>query len=190
MDLESIVTTLQQYQPLRVPNTPYSASVLILLMYDDANNISLIVTKRSQTVATYVGDYCLSDTDLLITAQRETEEELNLRPEHYQIIGELDDFYDHYGNLVRPYVAIISRENFSTWHQSSSDEVAELFYFPLADLRLVERDEKLEQLSKRHPTYSYRQGKVLIWGLTASMMVMLGNILLGLNKPVARQRDK
>jgi 8-oxo-dGTP pyrophosphatase MutT (NUDIX family) len=197
MDLERIVAILKQYQPVTVPNTPHSAAVLILLMYDAAGDISLIVTKRSETVATYVGDFCfpggmkeITDTDLLFTAQRELEEELGLRPGQYQVIGQLDDFYDHYLSQVRPFVATISQENFTEQYHSSTDEIAGLFYFPLQDLPLISRDEKLEQLSKRHPTYSYRQDKVMIWGLTASIMVLLGNILFGLDKPIAKQRDK
>ncbi|MES2219112.1 MAG: CoA pyrophosphatase [Pseudomonadota bacterium] len=196
MDLDSIVKTLQNYQPVTAPNTPHSAAVLILLMFDDENNFSLLVTKRSETVATYVGDYCfpggmkeLSDSDLQFTALRETQEELNLSPEHYQIIGQLDDFYDHYHSLVRPFVAVIAKKEFMALQHYSSEEIAELFYFSLEDLRLINRDETMERLSKRHPTYSYRQGNVLIWGLTASIMVLLGNILFGLDKPVAKRRD-
>jgi 8-oxo-dGTP pyrophosphatase MutT (NUDIX family) len=197
MDLASIVEKLKRYQPVKVPNTVHSAAVLILILFDEANNFSLIVTKRSATVATYVGDYCfpggmkeLSDQDLQFTAERETQEELAITPEHYQIIGQLDDFYDHYHSQVRPFVALISKKDFAALHRTSVDEVAELCYFPLQDLALITHDEKLERISKRHPTYSYRQDKVLIWGLTASMMVMLGNILFDLNKPVAQQRDE
>ena len=196
MDLERVVAILQKYQPVTVPNTPHSAAVLILLMYDE-DNISLIVTKRSQTVATYIGDFCfpggmkeITDNDLLVTAQREVQEELSLLPEHYQIVGQLDDFYDHYLSQVRPFVATISHEDFTRFSHSSADEIAELYYFPLQDIPLISRDEKLEKLSKRHPTYSYRQDKVMIWGLTASIMVLLGNILFGLSKPIAKQRDK
>jgi 8-oxo-dGTP pyrophosphatase MutT (NUDIX family) len=196
MDLERIVEIVNQYQPVTVPNTAHSAAVMLLLMHDDAGNISLIVTKRSETVATYVGDYCfpggmreITDNDLLLTAQREIEEELGLLPAHYQVIGQLDDFYDHYLSQVRPFVATIRSEIFNQQYHSSVDEIAGIFYFPLQDLPLLSRDVKLEQLSKRHPTYSYHQGKVMIWGLTASIMVLLGNILFGLARPIAKQRD-
>lgn len=197
MDIAAIVATLKNYQPVSHPLTPHAAAVLILLMYDENNDYHLIVTKRSETVATYVGDYCfpggmkeISDPDLQITAQRETQEELSLQAQDYEIVGQLDDFYDHYDSLVRPFIAIITAENFKTLHKTSISEVAEIYYFPLEDLKLVNRDPKLEKLSLRYPTYSYKIDKVLIWGLTASMMVQLGNVLYGLTKPVAKRRDK
>jgi 8-oxo-dGTP pyrophosphatase MutT (NUDIX family) len=197
MDLTSIIDTLQNYQPVMQPETPHAAAVLILLMYDEDNNYHLIVTKRSESVATYVGDYCfpggmkeMSDPDLQYTALRETGEELALQPENYQLVGQLDDFYDHYDNLVRPYIATISQHNFATLHTAAISEVAEIYYFPLENLKLINHDTKLEKLSLRYPTYSYKIDKVLIWGLTASMMVHLGNILFGLAKPIAKRRDK
>jgi 8-oxo-dGTP pyrophosphatase MutT (NUDIX family) len=196
MKTTDIITTLSHYHPNQLPDTGLSsAAVLILLMHDAAGNLRILLTKRSNSVATYVGDYCfpggmreMADPDLQFTAERETQEELNLQPSHYQIIGALDDFQDRYGNLVRPYIATIAEQDFTNFHQISTDEIASLYYFPLNHLEKLAIDSKLERIAKRHPTYSYTAGDVFIWGLTASMMVQLGNILFNLNKPVAMIR--
>jgi 8-oxo-dGTP pyrophosphatase MutT (NUDIX family) len=193
MKTTDIITSLTHYQPHTLAETaPYSAAVLILIMQDTPGNLHLILTKRSNSVATYVGDYCFpggmkesDDPDLRFTAERETEEELNIAPSLYHIIGTLNDFHDRHGNLVRPFIATITAQNFADYHQISTDEIARLYYFPLNDLDKLAIDPKLEQVAKRHPTYSYTAGDVVIWGLTASIMVHLGNVIFNLNKPVA-----
>jgi 8-oxo-dGTP pyrophosphatase MutT (NUDIX family) len=196
MKTTDIITSLSHYHPHTLAETaPYSAAVLILILQDTAGNQRLVLTKRSNSVATYVGDYCFpggmkeaDDPDLQFTAQRETEEELSLAPSLYHIIGTLDDFHDRYGNLVRPFIAIITEQNFADHHQISTAEIARLYYFPLNELDKMAIDTKLEQLTKRHPSYSYTAGDVFIWGLTASIMVHLGNVIFNLNKPVAMTR--
>jgi 8-oxo-dGTP pyrophosphatase MutT (NUDIX family) len=196
MKTTDIITTLSCYQPHTLAETgTSSAAVLILLLHDVVGNLRILLTKRSETVATYIGDYCFpggmredSDPDLQFTAQRETKEELNLHPHHYRIIGALDDFQDRYGNLVRPFIATITEKDFADYHKISTDEIASLYYFPLNDLSKLDIDPKLARIAKRHPTYSYTAGDVFIWGLTASMMVQLSNVVFGLNKPVSMIR--
>jgi 8-oxo-dGTP pyrophosphatase MutT (NUDIX family) len=191
-----IITSLSHYQPHTLAETtPYSAAVLVLIMQDTAGHLRLILTKRSNSVATYVGDYCfpggmkeVDDPDLQFTAKRETQEELNIIPCLYHIIGSLDDFHDRYGNLVRPFIATITEQNFADHHQISTDEIAKLYYFPLNDLNKMAIDPRLEKIAQRHPSYSYTAGDVFIWGLTASIMVHLGNVIFNLNKPVAMTR--
>jgi 8-oxo-dGTP pyrophosphatase MutT (NUDIX family) len=196
MNKDLIISKIVAYQPQLIDETPVSAAVLVFMMYDQDENLSILVTKRPDHLATYAGDYCFPggtresfDPDLQATAIRETEEELGLQKNHYEVIGQLDDFVDRYGNLVRTYFAVISKDDFEQKAKNSSDEVASIFYLPLPELLKIQPDIELEKITKRHPTYRYTQDAVVIWGLTASIMVHLSNIIFQLDKPVSIKKS-
>lgn len=191
---EAIITAIQAHSPIPIDTTPHSAAVLVLLMEDQNEKLFLVLTKRAQTLATYAGDYAfpggireITDADLKITAQREVHEELNLTPSCYEIVGQLDDFHDRFGNLVRPFVATITKTVFESHSKKSDDEVATIYYFSLDDIEKMQTDANLEIMTKRHPAYVYELGDVIIWGLTASIIVHLGNIVFGLKKKVGKR---
>ena len=80
---------------------------MVLLLQDETNELFLMVTKRPLHIKMYAGDYCFpggmkesADRDLKATVVREVQEELGVKAENYQIIGQLDDFLDRHGNLV------------------------------------------------------------------------------------------
>lgn len=177
--------------------TSRSSSVLALFIYDEQDNIFLLVTKRSSHLADYAGDYSFpggmrepSDSDFIITAEREVEEEIALKKDCYELLGQLDDFNDRYGNLVRPFTAIMSKTNFETYSKKSDDEIETLYYFPIDELKKIEMDSNLELITNRHPSYRYTKDNVTIWGLTASIMVHLSNIIFGLDKPLGKVNKK
>lgn len=192
-----MISLLKAYHPITIDETSRSSSVLALFIHDDENNIYLLVTKRSNSLADYAGDYSFpggmrepSDNDYIVTAQRETEEEIGLKQDCYELLGQLDDFKDRYGNLVRPYTAIMSKLNFETYSKKSDAEIENFYYFPIADLKKIEVDPKLELITNRHPSYRYTKDSITIWGLTASIMVHLGNIIFALNKPLGKVNKK
>ena len=179
------IAAITQHQAVPAEETPITAAVLLLLMYDKNENLFIIVTKRPDSIATYAGDYCLPggmrdqpDTSLQITVEREIDEELSLTSKQYQFIGQLDDSHDRHGNLVRPFVAIISKSDFEQNVKHSPIEVAEIYYFPLSHLSKIEPNPLLEQLTKRSPIYSYTDKDVFIWGLTARILFQLHETLL------------
>jgi 8-oxo-dGTP pyrophosphatase MutT (NUDIX family) len=181
-----------RYTPQSLAETPNSAAVLILIMLDELQNPFIILTKRPDDISSYAGDYCFpggrkeaEDQNFKQTVVREVEEELGLKAMHYHILGQLDDFQDRFGNLVRPFVAKVSKKNFLQNHKKISDEIVNIYYFPLAELQNIKIDDTLEKITKRSPTYIYHNEEVLVWGLTASIMVHLSNILFNLNKKVS-----
>lgn len=191
--LQAILEKLQSLTPETLPETPVSAAVMVFLMLGVADDLFFIVTKRPDFIATYAGDYCFpggsrdpSDANLLQTAKREIEEELSLTPQHYEIIQPLSDFQDRYNNVVRPFLAVISQQTFETHAKLSPEEVEKIYYFPLDDLHALERDKRLEQTIGIIPTYSYLKEDVFIWGLTARILVHLGNILFDLDRPIKK----
>ncbi len=188
-----IISLIKDHPPITMKETPLSAAVLVLMMQDENDNLFLIVTKRSETLAMYAGDYCFpggmredSDKDFIITALREVEEELGIPPQLYQIIGQLDDFNDRYGNVVRPFVALINQLDFEKSYHSD-DEIETIYYFPLIELLEIKPDANLEIITRRHPSYCYVKNDVVIWGLTAAIMVLLSNIIFNLDKSLGKK---
>jgi 8-oxo-dGTP pyrophosphatase MutT (NUDIX family) len=193
MKINSIISLLKTRNPITLLETHNQSAVLVIMTYDEKENIFLITTKRSLKM-TYAGDYCfpggiqeLSDVDLLSTAKREVREELGIREDYYQLIGQLDDFVDRRGQRVTPFVAMMKKSDFEQQVKVASAEVSAIYFFPLADLQKIGVSAELESITKRHPSYLYVTEEVKIWGLTASILVELGNIIFKLNRSVGKQ---
>lgn len=195
MNKESLLSRIYSHQPTLLPETASESAVLLLIVYDEneEEKMHLVITKRSENI-TYPGDYCfpggvkdLLDPNFDLTAMRELREELSIAEESYQMIGQLDDFHDRYGNRVRPFVAMISKKTFNESAQISNDEISDLHLFPMTELKAIHISEDLAQLTKRHPSYLYIKGDVRVWGLTASIMVHFSNLLFNLDKPIGKE---
>jgi 8-oxo-dGTP pyrophosphatase MutT (NUDIX family) len=193
MDFKIALERIEAHEPVMLPESPGAAAVLILVVYSQQNDIYLLITKRSQLVTRYAGDYCFPggckealDLDFKATIQREIKEELGMGENSYMFVGQLDDFYDHHHHLVRPYVAIAPKENFEA---TLSSEIEKIHFLPLSELQHMRIDKDLEKITHRHPAYKYVQDDVVIWGLTASILVQFSNIVNDLNMPIGKGID-
>lgn len=193
LDTKIIIPLIKQYQPQALPPTKESAAVMVILLIQDNKSPEIVITKRSFHLQTYAGDFSfpggmrdITDKNLYETAIREVNEELGLSPKNYEHIGQLDDFEDRYENLVRPFVASMRKENFLHHHQIAQDEIDSIYFFPFEDLANIKEDATLTKITRRHPTYAFRQDNILVWGLTATILVHLFNIITGSNKPLGK----
>jgi 8-oxo-dGTP pyrophosphatase MutT (NUDIX family) len=110
------------------------------------------------------GAYEEEDGTLLTTALRESFEEIGLRADEVEILGELDDTPTNTTDyLIAPFVGFIRPRQF----RMDRREIEEIFEVPVSVLL----DEKRRPLDgEAVPTYTYRyQGKV-IWGATARIL--------------------
>jgi 8-oxo-dGTP pyrophosphatase MutT (NUDIX family) len=193
--IKPLLDAITAYRCISQPETPVTAAVLILLVTDNSENLFLVLTKRPETIATYAGDYCFpggmrddSETDLKLTAMRELQEELAILPESYQVIGQLDDFFDRFDNLIRPFVATLSQSVFENQMHISESEIEAVYYLPIEKLSEFNVNHTLEQMTGREPSYSYTDNNTFIWGLTASIIVHLGNVMFDLRRPLAKHK--
>ncbi len=193
MQKNLLISLIQSHPPVLQPETAMESAVLVIVIYDEHEKMSLLVTRRSNTIA-YAGDYCFpggikeaSDLDCLQTVKREMQEELGLLEQHYQIIGQLDNFVDRHGNRVTPFVALMRKTDFAEQASVSEDEIADIYFFPLEELKNIGINAELEQVTRRHPSYLYVNNQVKIWGLTASIMVDFANIIFRQNRPVGKK---
>lgn len=179
------------YTPVPLRETPKAAAVMILMLTSDYEAYDIVLTKRQADLPTYAGQYCLpggfrdkEDKNLYATAIRETTEELGINSTYYQHLGQLDDFYDHDGNLVRPFVAIMNKTDFLKKNKLSVVEISEVYYFSLFKLEAIHEDPRLFRVTRRRPSYTFTDGNVFIWGLTAAILVHLLNVISGSGKPI------
>lgn len=152
------------------------AAVLLLLL-EKQGETHVIFTKRTDRVAYHKnqisfpgGNVEASDSSLLQTALRETEEELGIRPDQIEILGQLSpinvatskyNVTPFVGRLVAPPI-----------YRSDPVEVAEVIEAPLS---ILQDPANFWQEEKTYPegpkTVNYfRYGDHIIWGATGRIL--------------------
>ena len=116
------------------------------------------------------------DKNLQETAERETEEEVNISKDKYQVIGHFPKFYTGTGYVVTPYLGIINKEaEFQKKIKLNDDEVEKIF-FAKTDLLLSPQyhiRDKPPINSSMHMTWKINYDNENIWGLTARVLVTI-----------------
>ena len=160
------------------------ASILILFINNYIENNSLILmTKRKNNLRKHAGQIAFpggrkerEDKDLKDTVQRETEEEVNIPKENYDIIGNLPKFFTGTGYVVTPFLAIMKQN--SGWKSLISpnlNEVEKIFYpksYYLLSPKFHSR-EKPPINSSMFMTWKINYNDENIWGLTARVLVTI-----------------
>lgn len=115
-------------------------------------------------------------------ALRETDEEIGLSADRFQVIGELSTTISKDGVLVYPVVGTIASAEGSS---ANPDEIAEIFTVPWQffidaepDFQVVERLGRSIEI----PHYYYQDRH--IWGLTAMVLLELLNTVEGTQWPI------
>jgi 8-oxo-dGTP pyrophosphatase MutT (NUDIX family) len=172
--LQQIRHFLADYRPQRLSHDKATAAAVLLLIYEKAGEPYVVLTRRTEDVEHHKGETSFpggtfdpDDGDMLTTALRETEEEIGVRPEDVEVLGQLDDIVTITGFLVSPFVGVLRTSSYP--FVVNAQEVAELVEVPLRHL-MDERN--LEQSTQRFgdrwwPILSYNYGDHRIWGATA-----------------------
>jgi len=101
-----------------------------------------------------------SDSSLLQTALRETEEEISLKAKDVEILGEFDDSVTLTSNyVISPFVALIPHP-----YPLKADgrEIREIFSVPLSFL--------VDEANFKQDSYAYEYEGHIIWGATARIL--------------------
>jgi 8-oxo-dGTP pyrophosphatase MutT (NUDIX family) len=145
------------------------AAVMVPLL--DLADPALIFTVRSQEVRDHKGEISFpggvrhdEDADLLTTAQRETEEELGIPPDAFQVLGRLPPTHTVVsGYLILPFVGLLSERPVL---RPSPVEIAEVLELGLARLSAVEQEEG--ELPRSW--FAYRVDDHTVWGATGRIV--------------------
>jgi 8-oxo-dGTP pyrophosphatase MutT (NUDIX family) len=143
-----------------------ASAVLIPLFYNQGQ-YHVLFTERSDEVDFHKGQVCFpggtqepSDSSLLQTALRETEEEISLKAKDVEILGELDDSLTLTSNyVISPFVAFIPHP-YS--FKADGREIREIFSVPLSFL--------IDEANFRQDSYAYEYEGHIIWGATARIL--------------------
>ena len=159
------------------------AAVLIALT--DEENPEVIYTLRSNKVSSHQGEVSFpggmqeeADTSLIITALRESEEEIGLPQNCVKILGSLDTMVSRFNVSVTPFVGVIPGD---VELNTSSEEIEACFRVPLSFL-LKDKRYRNDEVNRNGETFympAYKYSSYVIWGLTAMITVNFLNRALG-----------
>jgi 8-oxo-dGTP pyrophosphatase MutT (NUDIX family) len=204
MDTKSIKTLLQNRVPTEIGS--YKRSSVMILLYEENDEIYLILEKRALNLRHQPGDICLPGGKIeegespIEAAVRETVEELGIDKEDLEVYSAVDYLITPFSVIMYPFVAKI-KELKDTY---SKDEVDSLIKIPLKFLMenepiyhegelIVDRGEDFPydlirggegyKFSKcMYPTYFYVWEDEVVWGHTARIIYEFIKILKK-NKP-------
>ena len=158
-----------------------SSAVLILLRLNQEQVLEVLLTQRTQSVQTHRGQFAFpggvmdeqDQESLILTALRETYEEMGISSQQVQVIGELAPVWTPSGFLISPIVGNL-RDPYEI--VANPNEIAEWFWVSLAQLRSpqVMSTESLSIQGKDYPLPVFNYDGRRIWGATA---VMIKNLL-------------
>jgi len=162
-----------------LPSEPLvDASVLIGLIAR-AQGVHVLFTRRTETLRHHAGQVGFpggrieaADASPLAAALRESEEEINLRPNQVHPLGYLDPFVVLSGYRVLPVVAAIAPDFVAV---PCPDEVAEVFEVPLDFLLNPANVHQLtfKRAGKMRYVPEYNWPGQRIWGASAAMLCNL-----------------
>lgn len=164
------------------PHKLKSAAVLIPIV-SNQGQLEVLLTKRASHLRHHPGQISFpggkaepSDQNLIVTALRETEEEIGLKAENIQVLGRLKSYQTISGYDITPIVAFANK---NTNYQLDDNEVAEVFHVPLS--HFLKRKHHIEvpmyHQGKRHNVRFMPYQDYNIWGATAAILHDLSVLL-------------
>ena len=184
-DLETCIYKVRNAGDKERPDDKYNkASVLVLFINDEIKkNSSILMIKRKDNLRKHAGQIAFpggrkekEDLNLEETAIRETEEEINISKEHYNIVGNFPKFFTGTGYVVTPFLGIIkSNSNWKKLLKPNLSEVEQIFFPPTDYLLSPEYHlrEKPPINSSMSMTWTINYNNKNIWGLTARVLVTI-----------------
>lgn len=181
---------------LNAPDDWVRAAVLLPLLLRN-ERWHVLFTQRTERVGTHKGQISFpggkverSDSDLIETAMRETEEEIGVPASAINVLGALNDTQSrsfHY--VVTPYVGTFAG---TVAFRPNPHEIAELIVAPLDELRdpTIHRIEQWAFRGREYPIHFYEWSGYTIWGITAGILTdFLDTLPLQINTEDKRYED-
>ena len=171
---QRIAEVLRHHKKKRITGENLKASAVLIPVFYSQGQYHVLFTERSDDVVFHKGEVCFpggsqepSDSSLLQTALRESEEEIGLKAEDTEILGELDDSTTFTSNyVISPFVAFITHPHSL---KTNGREVKGAFSVPLPFL--------MDEANFKQDSYSYDYEGHIIWGATARIVRQLIDLL-------------
>ena len=169
----------------RITDPSSTRAAVLVPLFEKNNTYHVLFTKRTTKVRHHKGQisfpggvYDDSDQTLETTALRETFEEIGVREDTIELLGELDETRTVTSNfIISAFVGHMnySRVNFKL-HEVEIDEILEVPLPVLLDRGNV-REEMYPLAGELHPVYFYHYKQHVIWGATARILKQLLDLI-------------
>ncbi|MEZ8823164.1 CoA pyrophosphatase [Vibrio amylolyticus] len=167
-------------------NTLRKASVLVGFI-ERPQGLSVVLTKRAKHLRHHPGQisfpggkYEESDTSLLATAIRETQEEVGIDPKYISIFGQMPELVTVSHFSVTPVLAFIDPDYSML---IDPNEVAEVFEIPVN--HMLDRQQLYSHLftinHHHHRVFALPYKNHFIWGMTAQIIQAMQQHIMSIN---------
>ena len=159
------------------------AAVLIPIWKSAHDELYVLLTQRAKHMRNHPGQiafpggqYDDTDSSIVQTALRETEEEVGLAADCFNLLGELGDYLTISGYCVRPILAEITKSPKLTL---CYDEVESVHWVPLNYLLTPANYRFQERMVSNTPRafFEIQYQDITIWGVTAGILYGLYQVL-------------
>ncbi len=172
---EKLKQILAQIEKRRITDPERVPAAVLVPIYEKDGQYHILFIKRTLWVEKHKGEISFpggtheaQDKTLLFTALRESAEEINLKPEDVDILGELDDVLSAKTNyLITPFLAYIP------WPyrlKVDGRETEEIIEAPVLELMNKEASREEVRGSNTITVYRYNYRGRVIWGATARIL--------------------
>jgi len=183
------ILSRREKRSIIVTDAPLVPAAVLLPLYAKKGEYHILFTKRTEKMEYHKGQISFpggarhpDDLSLADTALREAFEEIGVRPEDVEILGELDDMSTLTSNFrIAPFVALIPHPyEFVV----SGYEIEKLIEVPIAALleKGCYREEFNIYQDKPYLRCSYRYKDEVIWGATARILKQFLDLAFGENQ--------
>jgi 8-oxo-dGTP pyrophosphatase MutT (NUDIX family) len=171
---EQIKRLLCNREKKRITGRDLKASAVLVPLFYNEGQCHILFTERSEEVVFHKGQVCFpggtqepSDSSLLQTALRESQEEIGLEAKDIEILGELDDMLTLTSNyVISPFVAFVPYPHSL---RTNGKEVRGVFSVPVSFL--------MDELNFKQDSYAYEYEGHIIWGATARILRQMISLL-------------
>ncbi len=181
--LNSIRQILKKTPPNRLKSDILKHSAVLILLVNNSDSYSLILTERTRNMKHHSGEISFPggrhdpqvDRTMVETALRECEEEIGVKKNNIEILGQLDDVPTMTGYIISPVVGILDNEN--PKFTRNKIEVEQIFTIPISFFLNPSnfREQTMRVEGKKFPIFMFDYKHIdklhTIWGATAHILV-------------------
>ena len=168
---------------INLDSNSYRKAAVLFPLIEKNNELKVILTTRSKDLPSHPGQVCFpggklekTDKNIIECAKRESFEEVGIKSDQINLLGQLDDCITGTNFKVTPVIGLIDSNYIPVLQEK---EVADIFEVPL-DYFIEKNNQKIEYANYKDKSYSYYQynwENKKIWGSTARIIVNFCEIM-------------
>lgn len=168
---------------INLDSNSYKIAAVLFPLIEKNNELKVILTTRSKDLPSHPGQVCFpggklekTDKNIIECAKRESFEEVGIKSDQINLLGQLDDCITGTNFKVTPVIGLIDSNYIPVLQEN---EVADIFEVPL-DYFIEKNNQKIEYANYKNKSYSYYQynwKNKKIWGSTARIIVNFCEIM-------------